>query len=47
MFQRLKVRIIAEVHMQQDQYEAQPIALRVVALARVTALAAPPPGGAK
>ncbi|HLM76276.1 MAG TPA: hypothetical protein VK459_26395, partial [Polyangiaceae bacterium] len=39
MFQRLRTRFIAEVHMQQDQYESHPIALRVVALARVTTLA--------
>lgn len=45
MFQRMKARLIAEVHMQQDQYEVQPIALCVVALARVTALPQAPPGG--
>jgi hypothetical protein len=39
MFQRLRMRLIAEVHMQQDQYESHPIALRVVALARVSVLA--------
>jgi hypothetical protein len=44
MFQRLKARIIAEVHLQQDQYESHPSALRVVALARVSSLA-PVPGG--
>jgi hypothetical protein len=46
MFQRLRTRFIAEVHMQQDQYESHPIALRVVALARVTTLAPRAPGGA-
>jgi hypothetical protein len=39
MFQRFKVRVIAEVHLQQDQYESHPHALRAVALARVA------PGG--
>jgi hypothetical protein len=43
MFQRLKARIIAEVHLQQDQYESHPTALRVVGLARVSSLA-PVPG---
>ncbi len=45
MFQRLRVRVIAEVHMQQDQYESHPIALRVVALARVSVLAPRSGGG--
>jgi hypothetical protein len=45
MFQRLRTRLIAEVHMQQDQYESHPIALRVVALARVSTLAPRPAGG--
>jgi hypothetical protein len=40
MLQRMKARLIAEVHMQQDQYETNPSALRVVALARVGAVAA-------
>lgn len=44
MFQRLKTRLIAEVHMQQDQYESNPIALRVVALARVSTLTPRPAG---
>jgi hypothetical protein len=35
MMQRLRARAVAEVHMQQDQYETHPAALRVVALARV------------
>jgi hypothetical protein len=39
MMQRMKARLIAEVHMQQDQYETNPSALRVVALARVGAVA--------
>jgi hypothetical protein len=38
MFQRLKARLIAEVHMQQDQYESHMTALRVVALARVSSI---------
>jgi hypothetical protein len=45
MFQRLKTRLIAEVHMQQDQYETNPIALRVVALARVTGIPQAAGGG--
>ncbi len=35
MFQRMKARLIVEVQVQQDQYEAHPHALRAVALARV------------
>ena len=35
MFRRFKARLIAEVHLQQDQYESHPLALRTVALARV------------
>jgi hypothetical protein len=35
LFQRFGARLIAELHLQQDQYEAHPHALRVVALARV------------
>lgn len=38
MFRTMRVRIIAEAHVQQDQYEASPIALRVVALGRLTSL---------
>ena len=34
MFQRLRARLVAEVHLSQDQFEASPLALRVVALAR-------------
>ena len=37
MFQVFKARLIAEAHVQQDQYEAHPSALRVVALGRVIA----------
>ncbi|APR86598.1 Uracil-DNA glycosylase, family 4 [Minicystis rosea] len=37
MFQRFRGRLIAEVHQQADQYETHAAALRVVALARVTA----------
>lgn len=33
--QRISVRLIADVHAQLDQHEAQPIALRVIALGRV------------
>ena len=39
MFQTMRVRIIAEAHLQQDQYETHPSALRVVALGRVASLA--------
>ena len=35
MFQTMRVRMIAEAHAQQDQYEAHPTALRVVALGRL------------
>lgn len=35
MFQRFRVKIIAEAHLSQDQYEASPSALKVVAVARV------------
>jgi hypothetical protein len=35
LFQRIKATLIAEVHGQQDQYEAHPIALVVLAIARV------------
>jgi hypothetical protein len=38
MFQRLKVRLIAEAHVQQDQFESHPSALRVVALGRSVTL---------
>jgi len=38
MFQRFKARIIAEAHMQQDEYENHPAALKVVALGRVVAM---------
>jgi hypothetical protein len=34
MFQVFRTRLIAEVHVQQDQYESHPCALRVVALGR-------------
>jgi hypothetical protein len=37
MFQRFRARIIAEARLQLDQYEAQPYALRVMALGRVMA----------
>jgi hypothetical protein len=42
MFQRFNARLIVEVHLQQDQYESHPHALRTVALARVAPGA---PGG--
>jgi hypothetical protein len=38
MFQRFRVRLLCEVHLQQDQFEAQPVALKVVALGRVSPL---------
>jgi hypothetical protein len=47
MFQRLKARLIAEAHMQQDQYESHMTALRVVALARVSSVGPAPAGAAK
>jgi hypothetical protein len=37
MFQRFRARLIAEARPSLDQYETQPIALRVVALARLVA----------
>lgn len=39
MYQRFRGRLIVEVHQQEDQYESHPLALRVLALSRVT----PPP----
>jgi hypothetical protein len=39
MFQTMRVRIIAEAHLQQDQYETHPSALRVIAIGRVASLA--------
>lgn len=45
MFSRFRVRLIAEVGLQEDQYETHPAALRVAALARVTA--APKRGGGR
>jgi hypothetical protein len=38
MYQRFRVRLISEVHLQQDQYESHPTALRVVAFARMHSL---------
>jgi hypothetical protein len=35
MFQRFSVRVIAEAHLRADQGEAQPVTLRITALARV------------
>ncbi len=40
LYARFPARIVAEVHLQQDQYEAHPVALRVLALARVVTPAA-------
>ncbi len=39
MYQRFRARLIVEIHQQEDQYESHPLALRVLALSRVT----PPP----
>jgi hypothetical protein len=39
MFQRFRARIIAEAHMQQDEYESHPAALKVIAVGRVVSLA--------
>jgi len=39
MYQRFRARLIVEVHQQEDQYESNPLALRVLALSRMT----PPP----
>jgi hypothetical protein len=39
MFQRFRARLLAEVHLQQDQYESYPSALRVVGIGRVHSLA--------
>jgi hypothetical protein len=38
MFQRFKARLIAEAHMQQDEYENHPAALKVVAVGRVVSM---------
>ncbi|WP_437760724.1 DUF2169 domain-containing protein [Sorangium sp. So ce1389] len=38
MYQRFRARIIAELHLQVDQHESHPVALRVLALARVAPL---------
>jgi hypothetical protein len=38
MFQRFKARLIAEAHMQQDEYENHPAALKVVGLGRVVSM---------
>ena len=35
LFKRFGARVIAEVHPQQDQYESHPVALRVLAIARL------------
>lgn len=38
MFQTMRVRLIAEAHLQQDQYETQPSALKVIAMGRAASL---------
>ncbi|WP_438030764.1 DUF2169 domain-containing protein [Sorangium sp. So ce233] len=38
LYQRFRARILAELHLQVDQHESHPIALRVLALARVAPL---------
>jgi hypothetical protein len=38
LYQRFRARLVVELHQQIDQYEVHPIALRVLALARVTPL---------
>jgi hypothetical protein len=38
MVTRMKARVIAEAHAQQDQYEAHPQALRVIALGRLVSI---------
>jgi isopentenyldiphosphate isomerase len=42
MFQTIRARLIAEAHLQQDQYETHPSALRVVAIGRVASLMTSP-----
>ncbi len=42
MFQKFKVRIIAEAVLQQDEYESHPVALKVVALGRLMAVTGTP-----
>jgi hypothetical protein len=41
LYRRFPARLIAEVHLQVDQYETHPAALKVLALVRA---AAPPKG---
>lgn len=45
MFQRFRSRIIAEAHVQQDQFESHPSALRVIALGRQMTLSNRPAPG--
>jgi hypothetical protein len=40
MFQRFRARILAELSMQQDQYESSPVCLKVLALGRVAPIRA-------
>ena len=42
MFQKFKVRVIAEALLQQDEYEAYPVALKVVALGRLMQIGGTP-----
>lgn len=45
MFKRFSARLIAEVHMVEDQYEVHPQSLRVIAIARVGGVAPVAPSG--
>lgn len=47
MFQTMRVRLIAEAHLQQDQYETHPSALRVIAIGRVASLNGSPRPGSR
>jgi hypothetical protein len=47
MFQTMRVRLIAEAHLQQDQYETHPSALRVIAFGRVASLSGLPRAGSR
>jgi hypothetical protein len=47
MFQRFRAKIIAEAHLSQDQYETNPTALKVVAVARVMPVGVVAPAGAR
>lgn len=43
MFKRFSVRLIAEVHLVEDQYETHPQSLRVIAIGRISGVAAAAP----